>query len=378
MSDPLNIAVLGACPYPVPQGSQVYLRNTALAFREAGHDPRLVVYGYGIGEDPTGLPIHRGMNVPGARKTAAGPSWAKPLQDLFLVRELQHVVREYRIDVVNAHNYEGLIVALAARRRPILYHAHNALADELPFYLANPDQAATMGKWFDQTFPKRADHIVAPHERLEAYLVSVGCDAERITVIPPCVDVETFTPAAPSRRDAAVLYTGNLDEYQNLDLLFNVMDRVMAEEPGTQLVVATPDPGYIDHPKLVEQARVVRTKDFSAVLRELQRDVIFACPRISWSGYPVKLLNAMAAGLPIVCCEGSAHPITHQYNGLIVPDNDVEAFAASVLRLMRDPDLRANLGANARTTIEEKHSRAAVAAQLDAVLQFLVAGNRMV
>ncbi len=368
MSERLNIAVVGACPYPVPQGSQVYLRSTALAFREAGHSPRLVTYGYGIGEDASGLPLHRGRNVPGGRKTAAGPSWAKPIQDVQLARELRRVVRDERIDVVNAHNYEGLLVALAARARPILYHAHNAMADELPYYFANPDQSATMGRWLDEKLPRRADHIVAPHAKLAEYLVSCGCARDRVHVVPPCIDVEAFEPAQPARTDASIVYAGNLDEYQNLSLLYRAMERVLADVPGTELVVATPDPRVVETRGLVEHARVVRTHSLADVARQLQRDIVFACPRTSWSGYPIKLLNAMAAGLAIVCCEGSAHPLTHQYNGLIVPDGDAEAFALSLLRLLRDPDLRARLGANARKTAEERHTIAAVARPLNDVL----------
>lgn len=367
----MNIAVVGACPYPVPQGSQVYLRNTALAFQHAGHSPRLVTYGYGIGEDTSGLPIHRARTLPGARKTTAGPSWSKPFQDVFLARTLRRVVREHDIDVVNAHNYEALAVALASRVRPVLYHAHNAMADELPYFLANPDHAATMGRWLDERLPRRADRVVAPHERLAEYLVSCGCAEDRVHVVPPCIDVDAFVSAQPARTDPSVVYAGNLDEYQNLGLLYRAMERVLAEVPGTELVVVTHDPRVAETRGLVEHARVVRTPSLADVARQLQRDIIFACPRISWSGYPIKLLNAMAAGLAIVCCESSAHALTHQYNGLIVPDNDAEAFAASLLRLLADPDLRRNLGANARKTAEERHTIPAVSAQLDQVLAMM-------
>ncbi|KKK66382.1 hypothetical protein LCGC14_2964650, partial [marine sediment metagenome] len=50
---------------------------------------------------------------------------------------------------------------------------------------------------------------------------------------------------------------------------------------------------------LIEEARMVHSQDFAAIRRELAHDVIFACPRTSWSGYPIKLLNAVAAALPI-------------------------------------------------------------------------------
>jgi len=253
------------------------------------------------------------------------------------------------------------------------------LADELPYYFANPDYAATLGAWFDRTFPKRADRIVAPHEKLKEYLVTEGCAADRVRVSPPWIDVPAFALAEPKRTDAAMLYAGNLDEYQNVDLLLPVLDAVHAAEPGTQLVIATSDARpHIRRPGLTARARLVTASDFALVRRERERDVIFVCPRTSWSGYPIKLLNAMAAGLAIVCCAGSAHPLVHQYTGLIVPDNDAEAFAQSVLRLLRDPDLRRTLGRNARQAVQEKHSIRTVAQQLDEDARLLLASGGMV
>jgi glycosyltransferase involved in cell wall biosynthesis len=242
------------------------------------------------------------------------------------------------------------MAALTARTRPIVYHAHNAMVDELPYHMADPEWSATMGKWLDEKFPHRADCVIAPHEQLREYLVTCGCAREQIEVVPPLVDATLVQGAPPARRDCPVLYTGNMDEYQNLDLLYRAMEKVVADEPGTQLILASPKPRPIEK----DFVREVTTPDRAALERELGHDVIFTCPRVSWSGYPVKLLNAMAAGLPIVCCAGSAHPLTHQYDGLVTPDDDADAFYASIMRLMRDPELRAKLGENARKTFRDR------------------------
>jgi len=226
VSESRRIAVVGACPYPVPQGSQVYLHETARAYQRDGHDVRLVTYGYGIGEEAPGLPVHRCPDLPLARRTQAGPSWAKPLLDALLVRTLRQVVQEHAIDEVDAHNYEGLLVALAAGKRPITYHAHNAMSDELPYYFGGMKWAARMaGAWLDRTFPKRADRIVVPHTRLKEYLIECGCDPTRIEVFPPIIDPIPFQlPKRPTARPT-VIYAGNLDRYQNLDFLMEVMKR---------------------------------------------------------------------------------------------------------------------------------------------------------
>jgi len=356
-----RIAMVGACPYFVPQGSQVYLRDTALGLRGRGHEVHLVVYGYGAVDDGSGLPVHRGAMIPGSRKTAAGPSLSKPLLDLALAATLRRVVREQRINIVHAHNYEALIAALAVAKRPIVYHAHNAMADELPYFLPRRRSAAAVGAWLDRTFPRRADYIIAPHQTLAAYLAECGCDASGISVIPPPADTRFFEPCAVSDEVPPVLYAGNLDAYQNLGLLQRAMGRVRSALPEARLLVATAQDGPL------AGAEIIPIPDFDALRRVLAMDAVFACPRVSWCGYPIKLLNAMAAGMAIVACAGAAHPLRHQHDALIVPDNDEAAFAEALLSLLEGPELRRQLGQNARETIATAHQPDPIAARIENV-----------
>ena len=362
--------MVGACPYPVPQGSQVFLRDTAQLLESRGHTVHLVVYGYGGGEDTSGLRVHRARHVPLARRTAAGPSIFKPLLDTFLVLELRRVVREERIDAVWAHNYEALLVALAVGHRPIVYMAHNALEDELPHYFRGARLAARIGRWLDRTLPRRADAVVAPHARLAEYLTGCGCD--RPIVIPPAAASQYQSPPFkgglkkpdPEMAQGApfVLYAGNLDAYQNLPLLYAAIWRVRQTLPNTRLVIATADRATIP------DAEVIHTPDFPSLQRLLAQDCVLAVPRTSWSGYPIKLLNGMAAGRPTVACAGAAHPLTHEGNALIVPDGDEEAFAEALLRLLGDAPLRGRLGEAARMAAAQNHARELIADQLEEVL----------
>ncbi|NUM53864.1 MAG: glycosyltransferase family 4 protein [Candidatus Hydrogenedentes bacterium] len=359
----LRVAIVGACPYPVPQGSQVFLRDTALALHDRGHDVHLVVYGYGDGVDESGLRIHRSAHVAGGHHTKAGPTLAKPLLDLALVATLRRVVRSERIEVVQAHNYEGLLVALAARVRPIVYQAHNAMADELPHYSGFGIAGKPVGKWLDATFPRRAAQIVVPHPALAHYLVACGCGPGKVSVIAPPASTEWF--GAPAVADAIppVVYAGNLDAYQNVVFLKHIVERVRVQVPDARLILATRERVAFDG------AEVLHTPDFAALRDVLQRDVVVACPRVSWSGYPIKLLNAMAAGKAIVACRGAAHPLEHERTGLIVDDNDEDAFASAVVRLMRDAPLRLRLGVAARQAVDEHHSPTQFAESLERVFE---------
>ncbi len=68
-------------------------------------------------------------------------------------------------------------------------------------------------------------------------------------------------------------------------------------------------------------------------------------------GHPVKLLNYMLAGQPIVCFEGAAKGLRHLHDAFIVPNHDCEALGKGIIALLKDRALAAKLGANARTTV---------------------------
>jgi len=89
---------------------------------------------------------------------------------------------------------------------------------------------------------------------------------------------------------------------------------------------------------------------------------------VSWSGYPMKILNAMAAGKAVVACESAAYPLAHEETGLVVPDDNVDAYAAALLRLVEDPHLREKLGAQARHVVLERHQPDVVARQLETLM----------
>ena len=85
----------------------------------------------------------------------------------------------------------------------------------------------------------------------------------------------------------------------------------------------------------------------------------FVClPTFYGEGVPKVLIEAAACGRPIVTTDqaGCRDIVRHEHNGLLVPARDVEALAAALERLLRDPALRQQMGARGRALVEAEFS----------------------
>lgn len=379
--------MVAACPFPTCQGSQVLVKQSAEALARRGHQVHLVCYHFGEEiplETSDRLVLHRIAYSSFYRKYRAGPSLQKPLLDALLLRLLLKVIRRHRIQVVHAHNYEALLIGLCARlfrRTPVAFHTHNAISDELSSFFSSGGArrlANRLAGLIDRGLPRRADHVIAINDQLLQFFRDHGVGEKRITCLPPGIALEGWSdrPLAEGSAEAAALaaldqwldgeravalYAGNLDDYQNLPLMFRAFVRVRAQLPQARLVVVSrSDPAsyrvltaelglagavfFVDHTRF-ELARLVFGRCRVALL-----------PRTSWCGFPIKLLNYMAAGLPVVASQGSAKIVYHGKTGLVTEDGDEEGFAAATVRLLSEPETAAAMGEAGRRTVETEHT----------------------
>jgi glycosyltransferase involved in cell wall biosynthesis len=363
-----KIAMVAASPFPYPQGSQVLISQLAAALQRRGHSVRMVAYPRGLGQPPEGVPIHRVPSLPGLTQVPAGPSWRRPLLDLLLAGALLRTVRDWQADIIHAHNFEGLLAALYVRRRtrvPVVYHIHNAMSLELHTYFHSRLgrwAGGVLGRWVDNHLPRQADHCIVLNEAAPPYFQQRG--VERMRVIPPGIDLEpgdSVRGRAHLGKGPLVLYAGNLDRYQDLNLLFQACRLVLDSWPEAKLVLSThSEPGAwktrIEALGIGQQTVFARAQDMSAASDLLAAADVAVCPRTVCLGFPIKLLNYMAAGKAIVASAGSACGLEHLETIWVVDDGDVPAMAAAITGLLADRDLAHRLGARAQQTAESKYT----------------------
>jgi glycosyltransferase involved in cell wall biosynthesis len=381
--------MIAACQFPYPQGSQVLIGQLAAALQRRGHAVRLLTYPDGLGAPPTGVPVQRVPRLPGLGPVRRPLSPQKPMLDLQLVRALRRLLRAWPVDVVHAHNIEGLAVALAAARGrfagvPVVYHIHNAMSLELhTHFRSRPARwlAGLAARLLDAELPRRAGWCIVLTEAAVPFFRQRG--VARLSCIPPGIDLEAGD-AAPARAllgpGPLVLYSGNLESYQNLELLFEAFRLVAAARPTARLVLSTNARTHDWQARaealgLGGKALFVPSDDFRAVRNLLAAADVAVCPRVACLGLPIKLLNYMVAARPIVVSAGSAGSLRHMENAWVVPNGDVDGMAAAILALLDDPVLACRLGEAARRTVETHHNWDRVVQDVEAVYAGVLAGR---
>ncbi|TKJ41615.1 hypothetical protein CEE37_03350 [candidate division LCP-89 bacterium B3_LCP] len=374
MIDPLKIAMVAACPFPTSQGSQVLIRELSQALVKRGHDVHVVTYHFGEDQECPDLKIHRIPKLIRYNKFRSGPALRKPILDLLLAWKLNQVVRDEKIQIIHCHNYEAPVSALPVRlfrKIPVVYHSHNTMSDEFYTYfrLKFPQKLAKYAAYLmDRFIPRSSDFAIAINRRVAKFLMDMGMPPSRVKFIPPGIDYGLPVDAPdPDLREKygmgsgpLIVYAGNLDGYQRLDLLLEALSEVFRENQHARLIVmSSSDPGPFlrDANKNGISEKIVILKDPAfALIREVMALATLAVnPRISWSGYPIKLLNYMAAGLPVVAFEGAAPAIEDGINGALAPPLDTRAFAYKINNLLRQSHLAAKLGEEAMRTAVYDH-----------------------
>ena len=370
--------MVASCPFPANHGTPGAIRELSLYLAKQGHEVHIVTYPqYQEGIDTDGLIIHR-AKVPFYKndEIKIGPSKARVLFDMFLVPKLISVIQKHKIDVIHTHNYEAGIagaMAKAVTRKPMIYTGINSMVDELPSYegLKPKWLFEKVGKFLDYSVPRAGNALMVLSDELRDYLVDdMRISDNKVLVIPPGVEPEMFAKGDGEkvRRDLniatdtpIIMYTGAIEAFQRVDLLLDAMGKVAAEHPNAVLVLA----GNVENQQakndLIQQADALGFKERLIFIDNVSLDDlpdylsaadVAVVPRVSCPGYPIKLLNYMAANKAIVSFAGSAKALCHGYNGYVAKNGDVEDLATGISLLIKDKDIAKTIGERARNTLD--------------------------
>src|SRR5579871_6558211 len=154
-----------------------------------------------------------------------------------------------------------------------------------------------------------------------------------------------------------------------------VLPRILEREPRARLIVAGSDPppahAYGDFSGALQMLGYVED-----VREPLGRYAVFVCPILSGSGVRVKLLEAFAAGIPVVSTVVGAEGLAHKDGEFCALSDDPAGFAERVTALFENPSAAAEMARRARVEVEENWDMAAITRKLVASYAEIAAKKR--
>jgi glycosyltransferase involved in cell wall biosynthesis len=173
-----------------------------------------------------------------------------------------------------------------------------------------------------------------------------------------------------------VMYVGNLEAYQGIDLLLESFAIMHRERPQDRLAVIGGTPQdiarYRDQAERLGLSAVVEfrgPKSVAQLARLLAEADILVSPRIKGTNTPMKIYSYMDAERPIVATRMTTHTQVLDDATAALAEPNPQAFADALIDLARDPDRRARLAAAAHRRVRERHSPAALKENMHTLYQ---------
>ena len=290
---------------------------------------------------------------------------------------------EQRWDVIQLeHSYscQPYLSALLQRNIPFVLTEHNiestlsaATYNKLPIWvrpLAWFDQARY--RHWERRVMRAAGHVVAV-THADAELMAQITTAP-VSVVVNGVDIPYFAEVCPDAEAKRILYIGNYEYAPNVDAvewaLREIMPAVWASCPEARICICgfrMPE----RWPRMFVDKRI-EWRGFVRDLTEVQRQAsVFLAPLRDGGGSKLKVLEALAASLPLVStAEGiSGLAVMHGRDALI--GDDATTLARQLVTLLNAPEMARRMGLAGRECIAAHHAWSVVAEQLEQVYDSL-------
>jgi glycosyltransferase involved in cell wall biosynthesis len=293
------------------------------------------------------------------------------LSDVVAALRMGWTARRHRADVILVHCPEcvwGLRLLAGPRalaRTVVVWHG----AGPVPYLVLRPEgnRLARALAWFRTSEERLALPLrqhVAVHRVVVDELAAAYGHHGPVDVIPNAMDLRGRRPSVRGKgpgRPFTVAWVGQADLRKGLDVALEAVRRLRVEVPDARLLVAGVPAGATEPG--VEWLGVLPPERVTEVYASAD---VFCFPT-RYESYGLVVVEAMAAGLPVVVSDAVPPGIVTPANGWVVPGHDAGPYAEVLLRLAGDRDLLDRISRHNAVDVERFSLAAAAASWVELI-----------
>ncbi len=361
----MRIGLVSPYDFAYPGGVTKHVANLSNELRELGHRTIIIAPMSRNGAPPPPELIPLSCFIVPVRYNG---SRARLCLSPFMRQTVRRILKQHSLDVIHLHEPTNptlprVVLQEAVKLAPETVIVGTFHAYRESYKLNDLERLLQCAyRTFCRGIAARLDGRIAvsPLAREHASRIIPGA----YRVIPNGVDVQLFgdtriAPLPEFNEGLNVLFVGRLEARKGIHHLLEAFARVKSVLPQTHLLIVGPYSAHETKPlQRLIRSWALHDVHFLGCLpeRELARCYrtahVFCAPSLGCESFGMVLLEAMAAGLPIVASDiaGYRTVVKHQVEGYLVPPGNAEAIAHALVTLLCQPDLRHSMAARGRAT----------------------------
>ena len=355
----MRVLFLAPQPFFVERGTPIAVKLAVAALCGAGHQVDLVTFHCGSDVRIDNLRHFRIRRPPFVNGVSIGFSIGKVICDLWLAASAYRLMRTGRYDVVHAVE-EAVFVALAARlfkRFQLVYDMDSLMSDQLIEKWAWLRPLQPIFAWWERFAVKRAD-LVLPVCRSIADRIAPFAHPRRLHLMPDAVLEQTEDAGFPTEDLRAsfnmtgpfMLYVGNLEAYQGIDLLLEGLKLLPPAERCHLVIIGGNDKAVAHYAGRVLQlglgshVHLAGSRPLALLGSYLAQADILCSPRLKGVNTPMKVYSYMASGRAILATDILSHTQVLDDSTAVLMPPTPRGIARGIQTLLADSDQRARIG----------------------------------
>jgi glycosyltransferase involved in cell wall biosynthesis len=299
-----------------------------------------------------------------------------------LTEQLANLINELQPDIIHAHSiyviFNRVIGQLCASSRlsvPVVVTIHG-----LPKTLILPNGKETTDyNEFVSFF--NFDLVIAVSENVaDALRENLSPEYhERVRTVYSGIDLSVFRPIPDLEKEWDLAFMGRLESMKSVDLFPEMLAILKSKFPNLRMMMtgegSLKDWLFNEFDKkgvssMVDYQGVVETGEVPVLINKSR---VFLYPSRR-EPFGLSIVEAMACGVPVVTTDvfGPKEIVTHNYDGVAVPPDDVEALTAGVEMVLSDDELSTRLRQNALKSVQDKYDIKKHAKQLVEIYEEMI------
>ncbi|MGZ6341162.1 MAG: glycosyltransferase family 4 protein [Candidatus Limnocylindrales bacterium] len=348
----MKIGLVTPYVYPLPGGVTEHVRYLYENLRLRGHDVRIITSSHGLQRSSEGdvIRLGKGFSVP--TNGSVGTLTVSPRY----LSQVRDVLDRERFDLLHFHEPFVPFLSLVVLRESetvnvATFHAYAGFSPAYEF------GSRVLGIYARRLHGRIAVSAAARHF-IDRFFPG------DYKVIPNGVDVDRYRRAVPVARwqdgTRNILFVGRLEDRKGLPYLLRAFRILRKTGHDCRLLVVGSGPQEREARRYV-LTRGLRNVEFLGRVSDAEKAQlfrtadVFVSPATGRESFGIVLLEAMAAGAPVVCSDihGYKGVVHRDEQAILVPPRDAKSLALGIGRVLADDDLRARLAENGRRRAEE-------------------------